>query len=750
VALKFLGGEFLSDAAAVERFEREARAASALSHPNICTVYDVGEMDGRPFIAMEYLEGQNLRALRGTTPLTRDTAIKYGMQIAHGLAAAHEKGIVHRDLKPENLWVTHEGRIRILDFGLAKLSESATNPETGTASIVSEPGRVMGTVGYMSPEQVRGQPLDHRSDIFSFGAVLYEMLSGKRAFHGPSPIDTQFAILHAEPPELSDPALNRLVRRCLEKDPQRRFSSANDLASNLEAVLEARAPAGEGDSKRVLLPRRLILQVGGSVVSVAALTAVWAWLPVRWRNRVFHSGGPRITRLAVLPLANLSGGVEQEALADGMTDLLITDLGQIGALRVISRPSVMRFKDQKQPVREIARQLGVDAVIVGSVQSSPKRVRITAQLVDPMTGQQLWARAYERELTDVLALQGEVARAIAGEIQARVTNEEAERLSRNRKIVPAALGEYLLGRHYWDQFTEESILRAIDHYERAIQLDPAYAAAYAGIAECWGGLIFTDARPWDEAIAKAREAATKALDLDDALAEAHQSMAVVHYHEWDWRGVEEEVKKAIALNTGFPVSHMQYSNMLRHLGRADESIAEAKLALEVDPLSMLTNQMLGNAYTSARRYDLAIAQYQKGLELYPNDSSLQYQQGWAYVYAGAIDNGMRGIRNSLAVDGVDPNLSPDLAFIDAMLGNRDETRQVLTRLLALARKYPVSPGMIALVYIALDERKQALDWLEKAYQQHSSMMTWLKTDARFDGIRGEPRFQELMRRVGLI
>jgi tetratricopeptide (TPR) repeat protein len=312
------------------------------------------------------------------------------------------------------------------------------------------------------------------------------------------------------------------------------------------------------------------------------------------------------------------------------------------------------------------------------------------------------------------------------------------------------LGEYLLGRHYWDQFTEESILQAIGHYERAIQLDAGYAAAYAGIAECWGGLIFTDARPWDEAIAKAREAATKALALDDALAEAHQSMAVVYYHEWNWRGVEDEVKKAIALNTGFPVSHMQFSNMLRHLGRADESIAEAKLALEVDPLSMLTNQMLGNAYSSARRYGLAIAQYQKGLELYPNDSSLQYQLGWAYVYAGSLDKGIQSIRNSLAVDGVDPNLSPDLACIDAMTGKTGETRRVLTRLLALARKYPVSPGMVALVYTALDERQQALDWLEKAYERHSSMMTWLKTDPRFDRIQGEPRFQELMRRVGLI
>jgi TolB-like protein/tetratricopeptide (TPR) repeat protein/predicted Ser/Thr protein kinase len=750
VALKFLATEFLSDTAAVERFEREARAASALSHPNICTVYDVGEMDGRPFIAMEYLEGQNLRELLGSTALPRHKALEYAMQIAHGLVAAHEKGIVHRDLKPENLWVAPEGRIRILDFGLAKISEPSTHPEMDKESIASEPGRVMGTVGYMSPEQVRGQPLDHRTDVFSFGTVLYEMLSGKRAFHGPTPIDTQIAILNAEPPELSDPATNRLVRRCLEKDPGQRLRSASDLALNLEAVLGERPPAGEGHPKRVLLLRRRILQAGGSVVLVAVLFGVWAWLPVRWRNGRFRSTAPRISRLAVLPLANLSGGVEQEAFADGMTDLLITDLAQIGALRVISRPSVMRFKNHNQPLHEIARQLGVEALIVGSVQSSSSRVRITAQLVDPASGQQLWAHAYERELNDVLALQNEVARTIAGEIQAHVTPEEAGRLSRVRKIVPAALGEYLLGRHDWDRFTEESIVKAIGHYEKAIQLDPGYAVAYAGIAECWGGLIFTDARPWGEAISKAREAATKALALDDTLAESHQSMAMVHYHEWNWKGVEDEVKKAIARNTGFSISHMQYSNLLRHLGRADESIAEAKLALEVDPLSMLTNQMLGNAYSSARHYHPAIAQYQKGLDLYPHDSSLQYQLAWAYVYSGAIEKGIEGIRSSLVAEGGDPNLSPDLAYINAMMGKRGQTRQILNHLLALDRKYPVSPGLIALVYIALDDREQALTWLEKAYRQHSSMMTWLKTDPRFDGIRGEPRFQELMRRVGLI
>ncbi len=746
VALKFLGREFLSDAGAVERFEREARAASALSHPNICTVYDVGETDGRPYIAMECLEGQTLRARLSGPALPRRGAFEYAIQIAQGLCAAHQKGIVHRDLKPENLWVTTEGRIKILDFGLAKVSEPATYPEPSVASVATEQSGVRGTVGYMSPEQIRGQPLDHRTDIFSFGAVLYEMLAGHRAFHESSALDTLIAILNKQPPELAGAAANRLVRRCLEKDPDRRFQSTNDLLADLEAVLDSQPDAG----KASVLSRRHLLQAGAGAVSIAALGAVWAFPPARWRNAMSRSSAPRITRLAVLPLANLSGSVEQEAFADGMTDLLITDLGQIGSLRVISRPSVMQFKGTKKPAAEIAKQLGVETLVVGSVQSSNNRIRITAQMVEPATGQQIWARAYERELTDVLALQGEVARAIAGEIQARVTPEEAGRLSRKRKVVPAALDAYLFGRYYWDQFTEESIFKAIDYYEQAIQADPAYAAAYAGISECWGGLIFADARPWDEAISKAREAATKALSLDDTLAEAHQAMGLVRYQEWDWKRAEDEVKKAIALNTGFSISHVQYCNMLRHLGRADESIAEGKFALEVDPLSTLANQMMGNAYASARRYDLAIAQYQKGLELHPNDSSMQFQLGWMYVYSGELEKGIEAIRKSLALDGVDPNVSPDLAYIDAVTGKRDRTRQTLNRLLTLARKYPVSPGMIALVYVGLDERTTGLEWLEKAYQHHSSMMTWLKTDPRFDRIRPEPGFQDLMRRVGLI
>jgi len=521
-------------------------------------------------------------------------------------------------------------------------------------------------------------------------------------------------------------------------------------AGDLKAVPDIQPPAGAGEGKRVLLTRRRILQATGGAAAAGALLASWELLPEKVRNRLSGSGAPRISRLAVLPLANLSGNVEQDYFADGMTDVLITDLGQIGALRVISRPSIMQFKGTKKPLLEIAKQLGVEALIVGSVQSSGNRVRITAQLVDPATNQQLWTRAYERDLTDVLAMQSEVARAIADEIQARVTPEEVGRLSRNHKIVPAALNAYLLGRYYWDQFTEDTILKAIDYFDQAIQLDPAYAAAYGGLAECWSGFLFTDARPWADTIPKAREAATKALAIDDALAESHQAMAVVLYQEWDWKGVESEVKKAIALNPSFPTAHMLYCNMLRHLGRADESISKAKFALEADPLAMLTNQMLADAYISARRYDLAIAQLQKALDLHPNDSSLQYQLGWAYIYKGSYDQGKEIISNSQAAEGVDPQLSPDMACINAMTGKPGKTRETLHRLLTLAKNNPVSPGLIALVYAALDEQAQCLTWLEKAYAQHSSMMTWLKADPRFDRIREEPEFQDLMRRVGLI
>lgn len=755
VALKFLPDEYMNDVAALDRFRREARAASALSHPNICVVHDVGDLDRRPFIAMEYLEGQTLRAAMGRGALPRSTALEYGAQILQGLAAAHRKGVVHRDLKPENLWITHEGRVKILDFGLAKVDEALGRFESETPCLGSEPGRVMGTAGYMSPEQIRGEPVDHRADLFAFGAILHEMIAGQRAFQAPTATATVDAILNQDPPELADAGIDGVVRRCLQRDPALRFPSADDVAVVLNQLREAPSaralrevlPAPE---TAVSLSRRWLLRSAVAAVPAAALIAAWNRGPDGWRLWPFAPSRPRMTRLAVLPFANLSDDPEQEYFADGMTDILIADLAEIASLSVISRMSVMPFKGTNQRLPDIAKQLGVDAVITASVMKSGAQVRITAQLVDGSTDQHLWADSYERDLRDVLAIQAEVARAIAHQVQARLSPREAVRLARSRKVVPAALDAYLLGRHHWERFTQVSLLKSIEYFGQATDIDAEYAAAYSGIAEAWSGLFFMGATPFDEAIPKAKQAAIKALSLDDSSAEAHHAMAVVYYHEWNWKRAENENDKAIAVNPGYSTSYVLSTNIYRHLGRADESIAAAKKGLQVDPLAMITNQMLANAYVNARKYDLAIVQYQKGLELHPNDSTLLYHLGWAYVYTHAYDKGVEAIESSLALEGGDPELSPDLAYIDGLIGKKEQTRRILGRVLDLARTHHVQPGLIAMIYLGLDERAEALSWLEKAYRQHSPMMAWLKADPRFDPIREEPRFQQLMRGVGLI
>jgi serine/threonine protein kinase/tetratricopeptide (TPR) repeat protein len=758
VALKFLTRELLHDAAALERFQREARAASALNHPNICVVHDVGDLNGRPFIAMEYLEGQTLRACLRSGMLPRGTALEYAAQTARGLAAAHQRGVVHRDLKPENLWITPQGTVKILDFGLAKVEEPFGASNSAGDSLATEPGRIMGTVGYMSPEQVRGQSVDHRTDLFAFGAILHELITGQRAFRGPSAVDTLSAILNQSAEKLADPGIDQVVRRCLEKDPGQRFQSASEVATVLERLQTTPSAPAECDVPRDQATddgrrtRRWLLRTGAGAAAGVSLVSVWGLLGWRWPSFPWRPTAPHITRLAVLPFTNLSSDAEQEYFADGMTDILIADLTQIAALRVVSRTSVMPFKGVKRALPEIARQLGVDAVVTATVMKSGQRVRITAELVDGPADKPLWAKFYERDLTDILAMQAEVARAIAGEVQARLTPQEAGRLASSRKIVPAALDAYLLGRYHWDRFTEESLLKSIEYYREAIQLDPEYAAAYSGIAEAWSGLFTVGARSWDEAIPKARQAVTKALALDGSSAEAHHALGFIYYREWNWKGADEETRKAIALSPGYSTCYVLACNLLRHRGRADESIAAAKKAIEVDPLAMITNEILGSAYIDARQYDLAIAQFQKALELHPDDPTLLYQLGWAYVYKRAYDQGVEAIGNSLALEGGDLQLSPDLAYIDALIGKKNETRRILNRLLDLARKYPtqVSPGLIAMVYVALDERPRALAWFEKAYQQHSPMMAWLKVDPRFDSIRPDPAFQDLMRRVGLI
>jgi serine/threonine protein kinase/TolB-like protein/Flp pilus assembly protein TadD len=739
VALKILPDDLSVDRAAVQRFQLEARAASALNHPHICTVHEIDEDQGRHFIVMELLEGQTLRERIAGKPVDTSSILDFAIQIVDALVAAHAKNIVHRDLKPTNIHVTEAGQVKLLDFGLAKLAHPQTVSDSSAAPTATQsmtgPHTIVGTLPYMSPEQVLGGEVDHRTDLFSLGVVLYEMCTGKLPFQADAPTALMVKIAHDDAPAIASlnpripAALVRTVSKCLEKDRERRYASAQELLTDLKRLQAGRVPA----SRRRILP---IAALAGVVVLLLA-------------TRAFFTG-PRITRLAVLPLANLSGDSSQEYFTDGMTEILIADLTQIASLQVISRASSMQFKGVKKPLPEIAKQLGVDAVITGTVMKSGDRVRITAELVDGSTDRQLWARPYERKIDDVLTLQGEVAQAIAAEIRARMTPQEAGRLARGHTVNPAALDAYLQGRYYQNLYEPEPLFKSVEFYQQAVKIDPEYAAAYAGLAEALDGLYYVGAQPFEEAVPPAREAATKALALDPSLAEAHNAIGSVHLNSWNWREAEIEAAKAIELNPGWSLARDYYATILRRLGKADESIVQAKRALELDPLSIMANSVLGDVYLSARRYDLAIVQYKKALDLHPNDSTVQSTLGLAYVCSNQFDQGIEAIQKSVALDGTSLGISPDLAFAYSRMGKVTEAKQILRNLLALAEEAPVAPGYLAIVSAAAGEREQALTWLERGYAQHSSMMGWLKTDPRFDSLRQEPRFQDLMRRLGLI
>ena len=734
VAVKVLSEHLSEHPEALARFETEAKAAAALSHPRILAIHDFGEEDGIAYAVTELLKGETLRVRMTRSPLDEEESIQIAIAVAEGLAAAHSKGITHRDLKPENIFLTDDGRIKILDFGLAQI-EPVVAREPETLSTTTDTGSVVGTVAYMSPEQADGRKVDPRSDVFSFGSLLFEMIAGERAFQGRTRLEILDAIRNQEPrglEKLSGSRLLSVVTRCLRKSPDERFPSAAEL------LLELRKTPGKPPAHR---RRKVVLAAALALALATAGIAIS--LSQKW-----HSASHPLTSLAVLPLHNISSDPEQEYFADGMTEVLIADLAQISSLRVISRTSVMQFKGAKKSLPEIARELKVEGIIEGSIQRSGKQVRITAQLVDAATDRHIWGKTYEGPVGDVLTLQAQVARAIAGEIQARLTPQESGRLSRDHPVDPAALEAYLKGRSYWERFTEDSLMRSIENYEQATKIDSSYAVAYAGMSEAWTGLGWIGARPWQEVRPMAKDSAVKALAIDAGSSEAHAAMAVFSLRDWKWKMAEEEDKRAIALNPSYATAHMSYGNILRYLGRAEESIAEAKRAVELDPLAVLTNQVLGEAYLSARRYDLAIAHCQAALEVHPEESSLLQILGWAYVYTGMYQKGAETIARSNAIDGIPPEMSPDLAYVNAVTGKRTEARRTLRLLQNLGKD--IDAGLTALISAGLGERKEALTMLEESYARHSSMMTWLKVDARFDAIRPDPAFQDLMRRVGLI
>jgi TolB-like protein/Tfp pilus assembly protein PilF len=759
VAIKVLPAEFSADPDRLRRFEQEARAVAALSHPNVLAVYDVGTHEAIPYLVTELLEGESLRDRLRAGDLTVRKAVETAVQIAQGLAAAHEKGIVHRDLKPGNVFVTKDGHVKILDFGLAKLTHPESTPDPYAKTVSGEPstesGAVLGTMGYTSPEQLRGERADARSDIFSFGCVLYEMLVGKSPFLKGTGAETVTAIMSEDPAPLSGtgraiaPALQEIVNRCLEKRQEDRFSSAHDLALALRAYSGgSETQATVSAPARVLrLPRRWVW-VGVAALGVVAAAAVALYsLTVRGHAGAPTAAGP-IRSIAVLPLTNLSGDPGQEYFSDGMTEALITTLSKISALKVISRTSVMQFKGSKKSLREIAAALGVEGVIEGSVLRAGERVRITAQLINAATDTHLWAESYDRDLKDVLALQSDVARVVAGEVRAKLTPPEQMRLASNRPVNPEAYEACLKGRFHWYKLSREELDTAERYFKTALESDPNYALAYEGLARVW--LSRTDAgfQSPSEALPQGRAAAQRALELDDTLAEAHLASAFVKGWDWDWPGAEREYRRSIQLNPNSAEAHFFYADFLVTMTRTDEWKAEIRRTLELDPLNFFFQTFYGWHLLYERRYDEAIEQFNKVLGVEPDFSSA-HMGLWGAFYKKAMDaeavseakKFFAVLHDSEVVEALDRGYAGG--------GYRAAMRVAGETLAARSERSYVSAVRIARVFAHAGENDRALDFLEKALGRNENALVHIGVGWDWDALRGNPRYRAILRRMNL-
>ena len=748
VAIKVLPSKTFSADSARKYFRKEALALSKLNHPNVATIHDFDTQRGIDFLVMEYVPGVTLSERIANHPLPENEFAQLGLQLVEGMAAAHEHGVIHRDLKPNNLRVTPDGRLKILDFGLAKLAQ----PAILEAETDSETRAGAGTLPYMSPEQLQGQTVDARSDIWAVGTVLYEMATGHSAFHEKTATATAYAILQkpvAPPCSLAHdlpPQLEYMILKCLEKEPENRYQSAKELAVDLRRRNAPGAGASVAEAKpgpRLVKPAITALAV---TLTVAALLI--AFNTGHWRDRLLgRDSQPQIRSLAVLPLANLSRDPEQDYFSDGMTEALITDLAKTADLRVISRTSVMHYKGTQKTLPEIARELHVDAVVEGSVQRSKNRVRITAQLIRAATDQHLWADSYERDLQDILSLQNDVAHAITQQIEGRLGQKNEARREGYAPLNPEAYEAYLKGRYFWNKRDRASLEKSLDYFNAAIAKDPSYALAYAGLADVYVVLGADWAMAPKDANERAKAAAQKALEIDDSLAEAHTSLASVYHNEWDWQAAEHQFKRAIELNPNYATAHHWYSIYLATVGRFDETSKEATKAAELDPLSLIISASLGNRLNEARRYKDAATQCRKTLDMDQNFGLAYLCIGISSVNEGHFQEGITQLQNAVDLLPGNPDSMGHLGIAYALSGDRARAQEVLSKL-----KNPPHPYLpaysIALVYAGLADKEQTISWLKKGYEERNDDMVYMKIEPVFDAIRSDPRFRDLIRRVG--
>lgn len=744
VVLKFLAHHLTRDSQALERFSNEAKTASSLDHPNLCTIYEIGETeDEHMFIAMAYYEGETLQQTVSSKQLSVNSVLEIVTQIANGLACAHEAGITHRDIKPANVIITKRGEVKILDFGLAKLAGQSHFTKTGAT---------LGTVAYMSPEQAQGLPVDHRSDIWSLGVVLYEMLAGKLPFEAEydqailySIVNVDHAPITKHKPDLPT-HLAAVIDKALTKKLAERYQRIEDMLADLKAPaqnftkapsLRKVDPAMQSFTKLAKLRKALSLKRLAWAGGVLVLLAVMFFGMKYWLTPT----EPRFDSIAVLPLQNLSGDAEQEYFADGMTEALIANLAKIKSLRVISRTSIMTYKNARKPLPEIAKELNVDAVVEGSVALADGRVRVTAQLLDAVGDRHLWAENYDRNLRDVLVLQSEVTNAIVEELRVQLAPEEQQRITNVRPVDPEVYQHYLKGREY---FANNRLNKGIESFQQAISLEPSFAPAYASLAMSylWARLAGPQGgAPPREVFPRAKAAASKALALDGNLGEAYAALAMVKFfYDWDWDSPEQEFKRALDLDPQNTIILLGYYGYLSVVGRFDEGINVLHRAIAIDPLSPY-GSIIGRAYGLARRYDESIATIKPLLEIYPNDDALLYQMGWNCLFT-------KRYQEALAFADKGPTFHHRI-YIYARIGNRNKALQVLDELHEFSKHKYHDPFWTAVAYIGLGDYDEAFKWLQKAYEERSNDILFLKVEPALDPIRSDPRFAELCRKVGV-
>ena len=715
VALKFLPLELTKDPEAKQRFEREAQAAAALNHPNIVTVYEIGEHEGQVFIAMEYVEGKTLKELItvGTRhavplptaphPLPITQVIEIASQLASGLAAAHAKGIVHRDIKPQNILIDKNNHVKILDFGLAKLK--------GLSSL-TKVSSTLGTVHYMSPEQTMGQDVDHRTDIWSIGVVLYEMLTGQLPFRGDYEQAVIYSILNEEPEpplpagsEVTD-ALERLIMKALSKDPEKRPARMGELSTGLAEALR---------------------QAGNPV------TPLQAALP----------------SIAVLPFVNMSADAENEYFSDGLAEELITRISRLRDLRVVARTSAFAFKNKGLDIREIGRKLNVQNILEGSVRKSSSRLRITAQLINVADGFHLWSEQYDREIKDIFAIQDEIAHEIVTKLKVNLMSEDKNQAPSRIENVEA-YQRFLRGRHLLSKYTLVSLYKAIDCFSQVLDEYPNFPPALVGMASAYFFLGFLDLMPPRESFPKAKEMAKKAIALDPSLANAHSllGLTLLHY-DWDWTGAEKSLRQALAINDQNSFAHSGFGTYLLVIGKMDEAVNEYLLELQVNPLASRTVVNCGMALMRSGKLDEAIAHMQRVIDIEGGNPHKQWLLGQAWFLKNEHEKGIEQIRQAVALSNRNPMILSGLGWALAMNGQSEEAREILVELKRRSDEEPIRPYLIAKIFAGLNDADQAFSWLEQSFRQHDPSLAFILTDETLIRLHHDRRFKDLLGRLKL-